>query len=75
MLSQVDSKDHIPVCNRSSRTFKARLGAQEREWRLALQLELGGLPGVDVRLGRRGTALRTKFLRRRPSARESANAS
>jgi GNAT superfamily N-acetyltransferase len=60
--------------NHSSRTFKARLGAREVEWRLALQVDVGAVPGIDVRLYRRGPALRTRFARRRQSAREFADA-
>ena len=39
--------------NRSSRRFKARLGAREIELRLYVRLRLGSLPGVDLRLWRR----------------------
>jgi GNAT superfamily N-acetyltransferase len=45
--------------NRSSRRFKARLGAQERELRIYLQLSAGNLRGVDLRLKAWGPMLRT----------------
>ena len=54
------------LLNRSSRLFKARLGAQEREWRLSLQVGLGPLRGIDLRLARRGEPLRTPTLLTRP---------
>ncbi|MEO7773597.1 MAG: hypothetical protein ABIT36_04590 [Steroidobacteraceae bacterium] len=53
--------------NRSSRIFKARLGAQEREWRLSLHIGFGPLPGLDLRLSRRGAPLRTRMWHRRPA--------
>jgi len=59
--------------NRSSRTFKSRLGGREHEWRIAMQVDLGHVPGLDLRLWRRGAALRTGLLRRRHSAREFAH--
>ncbi len=57
--------------NRSSRVFKSRLGSIECEFRLALQLDVFGLPGIDVRLRRRGPRLRTAALRRRWTAKEA----
>ena len=58
--------------NRSSRRFKARLGAQERELRLYLHLHRARLPGTDLRLLRRGAPLRIPTLRRVASDREDA---
>lgn len=45
------------VFNRSSRRFKAKLGAIERELRLVVQL--GPLPGLDLRLWRGSWTVRT----------------
>jgi GNAT superfamily N-acetyltransferase len=56
--------------NRSSRLFKSRLGAQERELRVYLQLCFGRLRGIDVRLSRNGPHLRTPTRMVTPSARE-----
>lgn len=59
--------------NRSSRRFKARLGAREVELRVYLHLRFGSLPGVDLRLWRRRPHLRTPFLKRVPLARKTAH--
>jgi GNAT superfamily N-acetyltransferase len=48
------------VFNRSSRQFKARLGASEPELRCYLHARLGKLPGLDFRLWRGGAPLRTQ---------------
>ena len=45
--------------NRSSRRFKARMGAQEMELRLYLQLRWGRLSGIDFRLRRWASELRS----------------
>lgn len=58
--------------NRSSRLFKSRLGAQERELRVYLQLYFGKLRGIDIRLSRNGPPLRTPTRTVTPSAREVA---
>lgn len=55
--------------NRSTRRFMFRAGVVEREWRVALQLRLPRLPGADLRLWRRGSALRTPAFLRRPPPR------
>jgi GNAT superfamily N-acetyltransferase len=52
--------------NRSARRFKKRLGAQERELRLYLQLRVGPLRGIDLRLARWGGALRSPPWRSTP---------
>lgn len=60
--------------NRSSRRFKARLGAREVELRLYLHLRIGALKGLDLRIWRRPPHLRTTFARsvvvKRKAARE-----
>ena len=47
--------------NRSSRRFKARLGAREVELRVYLHLRVGSLKGIDLRIWRRRPHLRTPF--------------
>ena len=50
------------VGNRSSRRFKARLGAREMQWRVYLHLLPARWPGVDLRLWTRETASRASWL-------------
>jgi hypothetical protein len=50
--------------NRSSRRFKAQLGAREVELRLQMHLHLGRLPGLDLRLQRTLKSLRSPAVRR-----------
>jgi GNAT superfamily N-acetyltransferase len=50
--------------NRSSRRFKARLGAREIELRLYVHVRLGRLPGIDLRLWRAREPLRSPIMRR-----------
>ena len=50
--------------NRSSRKFKAQLGAREVELRLQVHLRLGRLSGVDLRLKRMHESLRSPAVRR-----------
>jgi GNAT superfamily N-acetyltransferase len=59
--------------NRSSRRFKARLGASEVELRIYLQLRFGSLPGIDLRLWRGGQRLVTPAVRRVRSFHRSAS--
>ncbi len=49
--------------NRSSRRFKARLGARELELRLYLHLRIVSFKGIDLRIWRRRPHLRTPFAR------------
>ncbi len=60
--------------NRSSRRFKARLGAREVELRLYFHLRIKSLKGIDLRIWRRRPHLRTPFAKsvavKRKGARE-----
>lgn len=55
--------------NRSSRRFKARFGTQEKELRIYLQLQVGRLPGIDLRLKAWGSSLRSPARQRVVGAR------
>jgi len=52
--------------NRSSRRFKARLGAREAELRVYVQARAGNSSGLDVRVWSTGERLRTARIRRVP---------
>jgi GNAT superfamily N-acetyltransferase len=58
--------------NRSSRRFKARLGARELELRILLHLRIASLPGCDLRLWRRRPYVRSAWLRRIPAGKAPA---
>jgi GNAT superfamily N-acetyltransferase len=62
--------------NRSTRRFKARLGAREVELRIYVHLRLGSLPGLDLRLWRGGERTAApRFKRVRAAASPSSAAS
>jgi GNAT superfamily N-acetyltransferase len=50
--------------NRSSRRFKARIGAREVELRIHLRLRIASLPGCDLRLWRRRPHVQSVWVRR-----------
>lgn len=61
--------------NRSSRRFKSRLGAREHELRIYVHLQIGSMSGLDLRLWRRDTHLKSPWLQRvSPAAKDPSDA-